>query len=123
PTENGDVKLPGQAELIAALRRADDWDRVAEAAADRAASGRRIVARARAADQLLAAGVSSREAFDALAERVRKRSLHKDWMYHGLDGAVALRALILLRAPGAVEVARVALWRDDPSLERVADPR
>src|SRR4051812_23048907 len=36
-----DPKLPGEAELIAVLRRADDWDRVAETAADREASGRR----------------------------------------------------------------------------------
>jgi hypothetical protein len=44
-------------------------------------------------------------------------------MYHGFDGAMALRSLILLKAPNAVEVARFALWRDDPALEAVADPR
>ncbi len=112
-----------EADLIATLRGAEDWDRVAEAEADRAASGRRIRARARAAEQLLAAGASSKEAFAALEERVRKRSLHKDWMYHGLDGAMALRALILLRAPNAVEAARFALWRDDPALGPVVDRR
>jgi hypothetical protein len=122
-TPGGEAKLPGEAELIAVLRKADDWDRVAQTAADRAASGQRIRARARAADQLLAARASSAEAFAALQERVRKRSLHKDWMYHGLDGAMALRALILLRAPNAVETARLALWRDDPALEPVIDPR
>jgi hypothetical protein len=119
----GDVKLPAEAGLIAALRKADGWGRAAESAEDRAASGRRILARARAADQLLAVKASSQEAFAALEERVRRRSLHKDWMYHGLDGATALRALILLRAPNAVEVARFALWRDDPALTAVADPR
>ena len=36
---------------------------------------------------------------------------------------MALRALIGLRAPRAVDVAREALWRDDPILEQVADPR
>src|SRR5262249_23817731 len=102
---------------------ADDWDRVAETAADQAASGQRIRARARAAEQLLAARASSPEAFAALEERVRKRSLHPDWMYHGFDGAMALRALILLRAPNAVETARFVLWRDDPALEPVIDPR
>jgi hypothetical protein len=56
-------------------------------------------------------------------KRVRNRSLHKDWRYHGLDGAAALRSLILLRAPNAVETARFALWRDDPALEPVVDPR
>ena len=44
-------------------------------------------------------------------------------MYHGLDGATALRALILLKAPNAVELARFTLWRDDPELEKVADPK
>src|SRR5919204_14476 len=105
-----------EADLIATLRDADDWDRVAETEAERAASGRRIRARALAAEQLLAAGASSAAAFAALEERVRKRSLHREWMYHGLDGATALRSLILLRSPRAVETARFALWRDDPAL-------
>jgi hypothetical protein len=122
-TPEGDKKRPREAELIAILRKADDWDRVAEAPPERVASGERIRARARAAEQLLAVGASSKEAFAALEERVRKRSLHKEWMYHGLDGATALRSLILLRAPDAVEVARFALWRDDPALEPVVDPR
>src|SRR5438094_10111728 len=44
-------------------------------------------------------------------------------MYHGFDGAMALRSLILLRAPNAVATARFALWRDDPALQPVIDPR
>src|SRR4029077_14674331 len=118
-----DPEPPGEADLIAALRKADDWDRVAETDAEKVASGRRIRARAEAAERLLAARASSEEAFAALEERVRKRSLHKDWMYHGLDGAMALRSLILLRAPNAVRTARRALWRDDPALGPVIDPR
>ena len=112
-----------EAELIAAPAKADDWDRVAETdggqgglrAADPARAGRR--------SNCSPSKVPSKEAFAALEERVRKRSLHKDWMYHGLDGAMALRTLILLRAPNAVETARFALWRDDPALEPVIDPR
>jgi hypothetical protein len=119
----GDAPLPSEADLVALLRMADDWNRVAETAADQAASGQRIRARARAAEQLLAARASSPEAFAALEERVRKRSLHKDWMYHGFDGAMALRSLLLLRAPNGIETARLALWRDDPALEPVIDPR
>jgi hypothetical protein len=105
--------------LIAILRKADDADRVAETEADRAASGQRIRGRARAAEQFLEAKASSPEAFAALEERVRKRSLHKDWMFHGFDGAMALRSLILLHAPNAIDTARFALLRDDP----VIDPR
>jgi hypothetical protein len=119
----GVAKPPSEAELIAVLRKAEDWDRVAETTADRSASGRRIRARATVAEQLLAVKASSKEALAALEERVRKRSLHKEWMYHGFDGAMALRSLILLDAPNAVETARFALWRDDPALEPVQDPR
>ena len=34
-----------------------------------------------------------------------------------------VRSLILLRAPNAVPTARFALWRDDPALKPVIDPR
>ena len=44
-------------------------------------------------------------------------------MYCGLDGASAMRALVALHAPNALSVARFAVWRDDPELERVADPK
>src|SRR5262249_48811954 len=118
-----EAKPPSEADLIATLRKADDWDRVAETAEDQTASGQRIRIRARAAEQLLAVRASSKEAFAALEERARKRSLHKDWMYHGFDGAMAIRSLILLRAPNAVETARFVLWRDDPALKPVIDPR
>jgi hypothetical protein len=117
------ARLPGEKELIAVLRKADDSNRVAESSADRKASGSRIRARARAAEQLLARGATSKEAFAALEDRVRHRSLHKDWMYHGFDGAMAIRSLILLGAPNAVETARFVLWRDDPALKPVIDPR
>ncbi|MCI0699932.1 MAG: glycerophosphodiester phosphodiesterase family protein [Planctomycetia bacterium] len=117
------AKLPTEEELLKRLLDADDWDHVADALPARMISGARIRARARAAEGLLAAKVSSKEAFAGLEERVRKRSLHRDWMYHGFDGAMALRSLILLRAPNATDVARFALWRDDPALEPVIDPR
>jgi hypothetical protein len=114
---------PSEAKLIEILRDADDWDRVTETPEDKTASGLRIRARAEAAERLLAAKTVSSDAFVALEARVRNRSLHKDWQFHGLDGAAALRCLILRQAPGAIETARFALWRDDSALERVADPR
>ncbi len=94
-----DAKLPIEAELIASLCKAEDWNSVATTAFGMAASGARIRARALAAERLLAIGTTSKDAFVALEERVRDRSLHKDWMFHGFDGAMALRSLILLRAP------------------------
>jgi hypothetical protein len=116
-------KLPAEAELIAILKDAADWDKVAQSKADMAQSGRRIRARALAAERLLARKTPSKEALAALEERVKNRSLHKDWMYHGFDAAMALRTLILLRAPNAIETARFTLWRDDPALDPVIDPR
>jgi hypothetical protein len=111
------------AELIEIMRDANDWNHVAESAAEQARSGERIRARALAAEQLLAAQISSAEAFAVLEARVRHRSLHKEWMYHGFDGAMALRTLILLRAPKAVELARATMWLDDPELAPVVNPR
>ncbi len=121
PTEESSPHSVEQ--LVAILRDAQDWNQVAETPADRIRSSKRIRARARAAEQLLEIKTSSPQAFAALEERVRNRSLHNDWMDHGFDGAAALRSLILLGAPNAVELARFALWRDDPALEAVVDPR
>ena len=123
PARRERSQLPSEAELIALLRAADDWDQVAETPEEQLDSGRRIIARARAAEQLLEIRASSPESLAALVERVRQRSLHKDWMVHGLDGAMALRSLILLRSPNAIETTRLALWRDDPALDAVKNPR
>ncbi len=116
-------KLPSEKELIKTLGDDADWDKVANTPEELAASGVRIRARAKAAEMLLARKASSPEAFTALEDRVRNRSLHKDWMFQGFDGAMALRSLILLHAPHAVELARFTLWRDDPALKPVIDPR
>jgi glycerophosphoryl diester phosphodiesterase len=118
-----DKKPISEAGLIMILRDADDWNRVAETTAEKAASGGRITARARAAEQLGVRQASTAEAFAVLEERVRNRSFHKDWKFHGLDGAMAMRSLMILHAPRAIETARFVLWRDDPALDSVIDPR
>src|SRR5260370_1068549 len=123
PTKDDARGLPSEEELVKLLRDAEDWDRVANTPEEQTASGARIRSRARAAEMLLARKTTSPTAFAALEERVRKRSLHKDWMFHGFDGAMALRALILLHAPNAADVARFTLWRDDSALKPVIDPR
>jgi len=119
----GQEPLPPTGELLAILRNAADWDRIAESKQQQEESARRIMARARAADLLLDRNAATDEVFAALEDRVRHRSLHRDWRYHGLDGEMALRSLILLHAPQAVELARHTLWRDDPDLARVQDPK
>lgn len=115
--------MPAEADLISTLKKADDWNKVANTVAEQAESGKEIRDRALAAGLLLTRRASSKEAFAALEERVRNRSLHKDWMFHGFDGAMALRTLLHLKAPKAVELARFTLWRDDPAIEPVIDPR
>jgi hypothetical protein len=112
---------PNVKECLATIQAADDWNHVGETAEERTALAQRIVARAQAADGLLAARDSSAAVWAALETRVRNRSLHQDWGYHGLDGASALRALIQLHAPNAVETARFVQWRDDPALEPVVN--
>lgn len=111
-----------EAELIALLKDDADWDDIAQSPENQAASGRRIVARAQAADELLTLKTKSTQALAALEQRVRQRSLHKQWMYHGLDGEKSLRALILLHSPKAIELSRFVLWNDDPHLEPVVNP-
>jgi hypothetical protein len=120
---NAVLAMPTEARLVATLRKADDWNRPATSAMGMIVSGERIRARARAAEQLLAIHASSKDAFAALEVRVWNRSLHRHWMYHGFDGAMALRSLLLLHAPHAADLARETLWRDDPALEPVIDPR
>lgn len=110
-------------QLLRLLRDANDWNRLADSEPGRAASGKRIRERAWAAEMLLARRATTPEVFAALEDRVRHRSLHKDWTFHGFDGAMALRALILMGAPNAVPTARFVLWHDDPALDAVADPR
>jgi len=44
-------------------------------------------------------------------------------MYHGLDGAAALRALANPDNTEFPAIARESLWRDDPASALVADPR
>jgi hypothetical protein len=116
-------KLPAIGELLTTLKDAGDWDKVAATKQDEATSAARIIARARAADLLLERNAIGDDVFAVLEDRVQHRSLHKDWQFHGLDGAMALRSLILLHAPRAVELARQSLWRDDPALAPVVDPR
>jgi hypothetical protein len=111
-----------EAELIALLSDDADWDDVAQSPEEQAKSGRRIVERAKAADDLLSLKTKSKGALAALEQRVRQRSLHKQWMYQGLDGEKALRALSLLHSPQTVELSRLVLWNDDPALEPVVNP-
>jgi glycerophosphoryl diester phosphodiesterase len=55
----------------------------------------------------------------ALLERqVRRRSLHHDWRYHGLDGAMAGQSLARLHAPESAPLLIEAFRRVDPELKK-----
>jgi len=110
-------------DLLVVLQDADDWSTVAKGAEAEAKSAQRILRRARAADGLARRGVRSPEVFRALQQRVRHRSLHRDWRYCGLDGSAALRAMVGLRAPQTVQIARFCLWRDDPGVAAAQSPQ
>lgn len=82
----------------------------------------RIVERAWAAQRLGELGVKSARVVAALERLVRERSLHREWSYHGLDGAIASRALGWLDACESVPVLVEAFRRVDPELKRVVSP-
>lgn len=109
-------------DLLTQLNNAEDWNRVAAEGAEADASAARILRRAQVADELARRGDRSENVFASLELRVRRRSLHRDWRYCGLDGCAALRALIALRAPSTAELARFCLWRDDPAVETAMNP-
>jgi hypothetical protein len=107
-------------EIVRGLRDAADWNKPGAPDSDEQRAAH-IVRRARLADEVLRHRTVTKEIREALSERVRNRSLHRHWLVHGLDGAIALRSLLQLRMPDAVEIARAALWRDDPALEPVVN--
>lgn len=63
-----------------------------------------------------------RRIIEVLTKQVQQRSLDKDWMYHGLDGAMAIRALGDLGAEEALPVLREAFFRIDPESKKVENP-
>jgi hypothetical protein len=82
----------------------------------------KIVERAWAAQRLGQVGRKSRELVQLLQFEVEHRSLHKDWIYHGLDGAMAVRALGLLKATESVPFLIEQFKRVDADLAKVANP-
>jgi hypothetical protein len=95
---------------------------VSEAEAERRRT-HQIVARAVAAQRIGASGALSGSRIQELIGWVTHRSLHRDWMFHALDGASAARVLGEKGAVAAAPALIAALRRVDPELRTVQDPR
>jgi SSS family transporter len=81
--------------------------------------GMNIRSRAAGAQRLGELGVRDRATIERLENLVRNRSLHREWMYCGLDGAMAARALGRLGSVASVPVLVEAFTRVDPALEKL----
>jgi hypothetical protein len=115
--------LPARERALAVL--AADFSEASEPDSDAAAERRRterIVERAWAA-WAVASGRKTRRSVELLKRQVRGRSLHRDWRYQGLDGVMAVRALVRLHATQAAPVLIEAFLRVDPELRKIADPQ
>ena len=84
---------------------------------------RQILSRAWAAQRLGQLGKKQPIIIKTLEYQIKHRSLHKMWQYHGLDGAMSIRALALLGATESAPALREAFLRIDPELKRVQNPR
>ena len=80
------------------------------------------VVRARAADTLSRTGRITPSVLNNLRFQLNHRTMSADWRVHSLDGAMALRTLILVYAPDSLQLARKYLWLDDPALIPLNNP-
>ena len=83
----------------------------------------RVIERAWAAQRLGWPGYQLAGLEKVLEQAVVERSLHRDWTLHGLDGALAGRALGMRGATGSATVLVAAVLRVDPELRSVANPQ
>ena len=83
----------------------------------------RILERAWAADRLGQTGSRSPRSIECLEFLVRHSSWHRDWIFNGLDGHTAARALGRLRVVQSAPALIEAFRRVDPDLIRVRNPQ
>jgi hypothetical protein len=93
-----------------------------EGASEQRKQTERILARAWAAQRLGQTQKKTPALTHLLEQLVRNRSLHRDWRYHGLDGAMAVRALGRLNATESVPMLIETFLRIDPALKEVVAP-
>jgi glycerophosphoryl diester phosphodiesterase len=83
----------------------------------------RIFERAWAAQRLGGDAYQAARVEKLLEQQVIRRSLHREWIYHGLDGAMAARALAARGATGSAPVLIEAFRRIDPELKKLDNPQ
>jgi hypothetical protein len=81
----------------------------------------RLVLRAAAAQAVADRGDLHAPRREWLEFQVKHRTLHKDWLFHGLDGAIAARALGTLGSVKSVPLLVATFKRADPELEKVVN--
>jgi hypothetical protein len=116
---------PRSAEDLAKLIEATPPNRPPVAAMDPAAErvqAERILQRAWAAEQLGQLGKKSKGTVEVLESSVEHASLHRDWMFNGLDAHTAARALGRLHATSSVPVLLETFSKVDPLLSEVRNP-
>ncbi len=118
------TRLGSVLEAIDALEKTEPCTSPGRDAEEDRKNAERILTRARAAQRLgdlPAEDAAQRDrAVASLEGAVRARSLHRDWRWHGLDGAMAVLALGRLRSTRSVSLLSDSLLRVDPALASVA---
>jgi hypothetical protein len=116
---------PKAFEPLLELLGSDDWTTRRVPNLDPVAERRRterIVERAWAAERLGQLGRRTPQLIERLQQQVRFPSLHRDWIYNGLDGHTAARALGRLRVTESVPLLVERFRRVDPDLAQVQNP-
>lgn len=125
--------LRSMQELAAILDDEAGWDVIPKTEADKKRKAAWIVRRAQAAEEMLrhvkidqegwpSLDDSQTDVYGALQGAIFRRSLHPDWTYHGLDGAMALRTALRLWDGCTLVQAEMWIAEDDSALEPLRDP-
>ena len=118
-------KVESEASLIRTILNAPNWNKLPTNETEKTQYANEILIRARAISRASKYGYNSYELIQALKTRVTNRSMHPDWMYHGLDAQEAIFALSKignLKVNDLDNIIREAIWRDDPALSPIAWP-
>lgn len=109
-----------EGDLIRIILNAPNWNKIPQTDAEKVLFARQIMERGHAINDAIKLGYRSLELIDALKERVNKRSIHSDWLYHGLDSQEALFALTRLSAKNVPTLLRSVIWKNDPLLTPIS---